>query len=233
MRHALFLPLVILSQAAPAAGKTEGPQAQVQRLMRLSPVELRTLQSPWALAGGHVMAPYWEALAEVAKAGLAPTPKEVEALLDAAENRLVQRKDADCLALRGVIWGMRIGLHPMSAMTFAPKAGACFAEARQTDPANPRVRLFEAIHTLNTPSFFGGGPKAALPMLKEAVECAAREAPSDDPWAPAWGKAETLAWQAQALLQAKQIEAAKAAIQKSLELDPHWEFARGIQAKLP
>jgi hypothetical protein len=121
----------------------------------------------------------------------------------------------------------------MSAMSLAPKATACFTRARELEPGNPRVRLFEAIHTLQTPSFFGGGPKAALPLFQEAVACAEREAAPADPWMPAWGRAEAFAWQAQALVKAKRMEEAKVAITRSLALDPQWEFARGILAQLP
>lgn len=234
MRLACFLPTALVFMVAPAhANEPLPPQAQVQRLMRLSSAELKALQAPWAQAENHPMASYWQALAEMGQAGIAPTPKETEALLDAAAQRLAPRKDADSYALRGALLGMRIGLHPMSAMSLAPKAAACFTRARELEPANPRVRLFEAIHMLNTPAFFGGGPKVALPLLREAVACAEREAAPADPWMPAWGRAEALAWQAQALLQLKQKGEAKAAISRSLELDPQWAFARAIQAQLP
>jgi hypothetical protein len=49
---------------------------------------------------------------------------------------------------------------------------------------------------------------------------------------PAWGRAEALAWQAEALRQLKKTEAARAAITRSLDLDSQWEFARAIKAKL-
>jgi tetratricopeptide (TPR) repeat protein len=236
MRLTCFIPAGLILLASTANAKDldlAQAQLQVQRLMRLSPAELTALQAPWLQAEGHPMASYWQALAEMGRAGIAPSPKEAEALLDAAEQRLSVRKDADSYGLRGALLGMRIGLHPMSAMSLSPKAQACFARARELEPGNPRVRLFEAIHTLHTPSFFGGGAKKALPLFQEAVACAERETPPSDPWMPAWGKAETLAWQAQALLQGDQREAAKAAVLRSLQLDPQWAFARAIRAQLP
>jgi len=244
----LLLPLVQVQAPEPGpstvqAGSPAAPltqdqtqaqaQAQVQRLMRMSPAELQALQAPWSRGGAHPAAAYWQSLADMGRAGCAATPKEAEALLEAAEQRLTGRKDADSYGLRGALIGMRIGLHPMSAMSLAPKAVACFNRARQLEPGNPRVRLFEAIHTLQTPSFFGGGAKAALPLLTEAVTCAEREPAPSDPWAPAWGLAEALAWQAQALLQLKQKDAAQAAITRSLDLDPQWAFARTLQAQKP
>jgi len=72
----------------------------------------------------------------------------------------------------------------------------------------------------------------ALPLLEETVACAEREPASADPWMPAWGRAEALAWQAEALRQLKKTEAARAAITRSLDLDSQWEFARAIKAKL-
>jgi hypothetical protein len=232
MRRAFILPALIFAATPARTSEPSQAQAQVQRLMRLSTAELQTLKAPWAQAGSHPMAAYWQALAEMGLAGIAPDPKAAEALLDAAEGRLAGRKDADSYALRGALLGMRIGLHPMSAMSLAPKAGACFARARELEPTNPRVRLFEAIHLLRTPGFFGGGPKVALPLLQETVACAEREATPTDPWMPAWGRAEALAWQAEALRQLKMTEEARAAITRSLDLDSRWEFARAIKAKL-
>lgn len=232
MRLAFILPAASILFAL-SASCGESPQAQVQRLMRLSPAEHRALQAPWNQAENHPMAAYWQALAEMGLAGIAASPKEAEALLDAAEQRLIRRKDADSYALRGALAGMRIGLHPTAAMSLAPKAAACFARAKELEPGNPRVRLFEAIHLLNTPAFFGGGPKVALPLLQEAVTCAEREPVPGDPWAPAWGRAEALAWQAKAMLQVKQVAEGKAAITRCIDLDPQWEFARAIRAQIP
>lgn len=221
--------LLLVSFALVATLSAQEP-AQAQRLMRATPAELQALRAPWDKAGAW--SPYWEALAEVQRARLAP-PAEAEALLEAAETRLKGRKDADSLALRGTIFSSRIGLHPMSAMTFAPKAQAFYAKAREIEPANPRVRFQEAIHALHTPAFFGGGPKAALPLLKAAVEAAEAETRPADPWAPAWGRAEALAWLAEAYRQDKQIPAAKEAVARCLTLDAGWDFPRSLQAKLP
>lgn len=237
----LITPTLLVSLAIPVWAQVSAPvpdgagevaAAQVQRLMRMSPAELKALQAPWSVAQDHPSTTYWQALADLSRAGGAATPKEAEALLDAAEQRLVSRKDADSYGLRGALIGMRIGLHPMSAMSLVPKAVAYFNRAKQLEPGNPRVRLFEAIHTFQTPAFFGGGAKAALPLLAEAVACAEREMAPADPWTPAWGLAEALAWQAQALHQTHQTAEAKASITRSLVLDPRWEFARSIRQKL-
>ncbi|MGW8181827.1 MAG: hypothetical protein ACWGQW_24115, partial [bacterium] len=54
-------------------------------------------------------------------------------------------------------------------------------------PGNPRIYLERAEAVYNMPAAFGGGPKAAEPLLLEALEKFDTFVP-DGPLAPNWGR---------------------------------------------
>lgn len=221
---ALILPLVA-SDAVPLSQRT-------QKSMRLPEAGLRKLQAELAGAPEHPDKAYWQALVDIGIAGQAKDSAVGGALLAAAARRLEGRMDADSLALMGAVCGMRIGLHPEEAMDLVPKAMACFERASRQAPENPRVRFFASIHTLNTPEAFGGGPGPALPLLEAALAAAEGEKPKSDPWIPAWGRAESLAWLALAETRAGRMPQARAHLQRCLQLDPDYGFAKTFVAPL-
>jgi Tfp pilus assembly protein PilF len=92
------------------------------------------------------------------------------------------------------------------------------------------VLTFQGVNLLHTPAFFGGGAKAALPVLQAAVKAAQAEAMPTDPWAPTWGRAESLAWLAMAEIEAGDLDAARTHVEQSLAEDPHYGFVRAVVA---
>lgn len=224
MRALVLLPTltVVLAAQEPLA-------ARLQKIQRLPTATLRQLQGELALAElpAETKA-YAEAhLAYVLGARLqGPEPKTAEALVDRAIALLEPRKDADSKALLGACLGVKIGFHPMSGMTLAPKASALFEAARKASPANPRVLLLQGVHALHTPAFFGGGAKAALPILEAAVKAAEAETAPENAWSPAWGKAESLLWLAKAQREGGDETAAQGNLKRALELDPAYGHAQ-------
>ncbi len=229
MRTPFLLPAlsIFLAAQAPAAPLAE----RVQAAQRLRPDALRQLQGELALEPNPAKV-YFEGL--VAHGIVAQTmdqdPKRGEALLDQALAALKGRKDGESLALHGALLGLKIRLAPASGMTLGPRASAFFEQALLAAPESPRVRMLQGLHVLHMPEFFGGGAKAALPLLAEALKAAEAEGPSKDPWVPRWGKAETLAWLAQAEIEAGQVAEAKAHVDRALALDPAYGFARFVVA---
>jgi len=55
------------------------------------------------------------------------------------------------------------------------------------NPENPRAHYMNAMWTLNTPDFMGGGPEAALPLFQKARE-KYQSYQNDTPFWPAWGE---------------------------------------------
>lgn len=224
MRHLILLPVLTLTLTA-----GEALSERVHKIQRLSLDGLRQLQGELALSDATPDAKaYHEAnLAySLAARRTAKDPKADLALLDRAISILEPRLDAESKALLGACLGVKIGFSPMSGMSLAPKAMALFDAALKQSPGNPRVLTFQGLHLLNTPKFFGGGPEAALPILEAAVKAAESEKAPANAWAPAWGRAESLVWLAQAQRRSGQEELAKASLQRALEVDPNYANAQ-------
>lgn len=215
MRHLLLALPALLSLAA-----QDDLPSRLALAQGLDVDALRDLQARLALSQAPAAArTYHEALLAYALAGQLD-PKAAEPLVDQHLRALAPLKDAESLALRGALLGHKLGFSPASAMVLAPKASGCFEAALQAAPGNPRALLLQAVHLLHTPAFFGGGPAKALPLLTAAVQAAQAEAPAQDPWAPRWGRVESLVWLAIAQAQAKQPQEAEQSLAKAQALAP-------------
>jgi hypothetical protein len=56
--------------------------------------------------------------------------------------------------------------------------------------------------------------------MENAVNLAAQETAPVDPWAPAWGRVESLGWLAYTQIENDQLPAARQTAQQGLALDP-------------
>jgi len=213
-----------------SAGEAQPLAKRVQQALRVPGSDLPRLQAELDQAPEQPDRSYWLAMVAYARLGQTQDPQERRALFTAAMNHLKDRTDADSLALKGSLLGAAISLHPEKAMAFIGQAMASFSRARELAPRNPRVRLLEAIHTLHTPEAFGGGPAAALPLLEATAALAEAEAAPADPWAPAWGRPESLAWLALAEARMGRMDKARTHLDLALGLDPAYGFARTFVA---
>ncbi len=118
--------------------------------------------------------------------------------------------------------GMRI-LDPAQAMSLGMRHDAEMARARSLGPENPRVRLLEGISAYHSPQW-GGGPEAALQHFRKAIEWFGAGDP--EPPLPAWGLAEAHAWLGQAHAAMGQVEDARRAWERALELEPEYAWVR-------
>jgi len=226
MKHLLlFAPALVLTLTA------QDLPLRLQGAQRLPADGIRALQADLAAAApGQERAAYWEAYTAYALVAQrsGAEPKAMEALLDRAMKALEPRQDAESFALAGACIGLKLGFRPMQGMTLSPQASGLFARALKASPGNPRVLLFQGVHVLHTPAMFGGGPAKALPILEAAVQAAGAEAAPADPWIPAWGRAESLAWLALAQHKVGRTEEARATCAKALALDPDYGFAKAV-----
>ena len=190
---------------------------------RLPTDQVRTLQGKLALdpAPAEKKAYHELYLTYVLASRTAKTDARTsKALVEQGLKAFEASKDPEIQALVGGLIGLKIGFSPMSGITQGPRAVKLFDEALAQRPGNPRIAVLRAVHLLNTPAFVGGGIKVALPLMEEAVRFAEKEAPSADPWAPSWGRLETLGWLAYAQVEAGQADAARATVDKVMALDP-------------
>ena len=132
---------------------------------------------------------------------------------------------AESHALLSSSLGMRID-GPVSAMSLGGASGAALDRAKAMGPGNPRVRLLEGISAFHAPKTFGGGHEVALEHFLAAIELFAEDAPQ--PPLPAWGHAETYAWLGQTHVALGQVEAARTAYERALELEPGYVWVREV-----
>lgn len=150
-------------------------------------------------------------------------------LLEEAESFLERSVEiepiADSYALLASAIGMRID-GPISAMSLGMRSGAAMSRAKELGPDNPRVRLLEGISAFHTPGMFGGGHDAALEHFLAAIELFAEDAPQ--PPLPAWGHAEVYAWLGQTHAAMGQVEEARTAYERALEMEPGYFWVREV-----
>lgn len=197
--------------------------AQLTRLQRLPTDQVRALQAKLALdpAPAGKKAYHELHLAYVlASRTRQEDPKGAKALVDGSLKAFEGSQDPESMALVGAFLGLKIGFSPMSGITLSPQAMGLFDKALAKQPNSPRIALLRAIHLLHTPAFVGGGVKVALPLMEAAVTLAEKEAAPADPWAPTWGRIESLGWLAYAQVEADQLEAARKTADRALALDP-------------
>ena len=188
----------------------------------------RTLADTGLSAWGH----YYIALADYRIAGLLGEESKdqasehlkvaVEHLKKATE---IDPQAAEAYALLSSAYGLQIGLSPMKSMLLGPRVGKAAQKAKQLAPDNPRVVLSAAISDFNTPKMFGGSKEKGLQGFQRAAELFAQEEPTD-PVQPVWGHKEAYAWLGIAYQGQGELESARAAFEKALEIDPDFGWVK-------
>lgn len=148
---------------------------------------------------------------------------EVKALLEAAEDALETSAKTlqwpETWALRASVSGQMIAVgNPISGMVLGPRAENQIQKAVELGPNNPRVWMLKGVGSMFKPKMFGGGADKAEKELLKAIELFANDRPASP--LPGWGHAEAYAWLGQAYVAQDKFAEARAAYQKTLELDP-------------
>jgi hypothetical protein len=113
--------------------------------------------------------------------------------LDQAEAALARARklggdESELLVLQGYIYQARLGVSPMArSMKYSVMVNEVLSQAKQINPANPRIYLVRANNVYFTPKMFGGGAEVAKPIYDEAKVRYAAFRPSG-PLAPNWGE---------------------------------------------
>ena len=187
----------------------------------------RALADTGLSAWGH----YYIALTDYRIAGLLEgESKDPSEHLNAAVEHLkkateIDPQAAEAYALLSSVYGWQIGLSPMKSMLLGPKSGKAIQKAKQLAPDNPRVVLSAAIRDFNTPEMFGGSKEKGLQGLQRAAELFAQEEPTD-PIQPVWGHREAYAWIGIAYQGRGELESARVAFEKALEIDPDFGWVK-------
>jgi len=134
---------------------------------------------------------------------------------------------AEAYSLLSSAYGRQIALNPVKSMVLGPRAGKAAQKALQLAPDNPRVMLSAAISAFNTPKMFGGSKEKGLQGFQRAAELFAREEPTD-PIQPTWGHSRTYAWLGLAYQDRGELESARTAFEKALEIDPDFGWVKDV-----
>ena len=187
----------------------------------------RALADTGLSAWGH----YYIALTDYRIAGLLEEKsKDPSEHLNAAVEHLkkateIDPQAAEAYALLSSVYGWQIGLSPMKSMLLGPRSGRAIQKAEQLAPDNPRVVLSASISDFNTPKMFGGSKEKGLQGFQRATELFAQEEPTD-PIQPIWGHREAYAWLGIAYQDRGELESARAAFEKALEIDPDFGWVK-------
>lgn len=109
-------------------------------------------------------------------------------------NELIAKADAieadisELFCLKQMVAVMQIFVNPMSRFqTYGEIAAEAFANAKTTDPTNPRPYLIEGMYLMNMPEGIGGGKVPAKKLLQKAIVLFDSFEPAS-PLHPNWGK---------------------------------------------
>ncbi|MBN2174124.1 MAG: hypothetical protein JW731_08335 [Bacteroidales bacterium] len=139
---------------------------------------------------------YYAAFCYINMTFFAGEPDQKDALLDKAQKLIDQAEEikpneSELLVLQGFLHQGRIQVDPMNrGMQYSMKANEAFGKAKALNPENPRTYYLQGQNLLHTPEAFGGGAKAACPLLKTALGKYHTFVPEKD-YAPNWGKENT------------------------------------------
>ena len=208
----------------------EGKKLLQQAIDSFNPNQLYEAQKLFdrARQDGHheEFALYYLALCEYRLATLfAATPGEqaesinrtIEHLKEAIE---LEDNFSDAHALLASAYGQRLGLKPHLGMALGPETKRVLEKSKRLDGNNPRVVLIDGMSDYYTPAMFGGDKQRAIFKMEHALELFAKEE-IRDPFQPSWGYDEACAQLGVMRQEAGDIEGAREAYVKALEVNPN------------
>ena len=169
---------------------------------------------------------YYLALCEYRLATLfAATPGEQAECINRTIEHLkgaIELEDnfSDAHALLASAYGQKLGLKPHLGMALGPEIKRVLEKSKRLDGNNPRVVLMDGISDYYTPAVFGGDKQRAISKVEQALELFAEEE-IRDPLQPSWGYDEACAQLGIMRQEAGDIEGAREAFVKALEVNPN------------
>ena len=213
----------------------EGKELLHQAIDSSNPDQLYEAQKLFdrARQDGHheEFALYYLALCEYRLATLfAATPGEQAESINRTIEHLkgaIELEDSfsDAHALLASAYGQKLGLKPHLGMALGPETKRVLEKSKRLDGNNPRVILIDGMSDYYTPAMFGGDKQRAISKLEHALELFAKEE-IRDPLQPSWGYDEACAQLGIMRQDAGDIEGAREAFVKALEVNPNNGWVR-------
>lgn len=160
---------------------------------------------------------------------------EQNGLLADAESQLGQAVKADpsfaeAHGLLSMVYGAQISKNPELGMTLGMAADAAMGRAMALDSGSPRLVMMQGVSLLHTPREYGGDPKQAEALFRQALQLFGKE-PTGKPW-PTWGAFDTHSWLGQALAARGDIEGARTEFKAALQIAPNSGHVKNMLAEL-
>jgi tetratricopeptide (TPR) repeat protein len=157
---------------------------------------------------------------------------EREAFVDAGIKHLetcvqLDKTFADGHALLAGCYGRKAGMGMMNAMKYGSKSGETMQAALQLAPNNPRAMIMSGTSLYYRPAMFGGDKKKAVELWQRAAQIL-DETPATETSQPSWGHEEAYAWLGQAFADEGNKDAAKAAYERALEINPEYGWVKNV-----
>ena len=214
----------------PAAPFVEGKELLQQAIDTSNPDQLYEAQKLFEQArqnGDHeVFALYYLALCEYRLATLfAVAPDEQAQCINRTIEHLksaIELEDnfSDAHALLASAYGQKLGLKPHLGMVLGHETKRVLEKSKRLEGNNPRVVLTDGMSDYYTPAMFGGDKQRAISKMEHALELFAKEE-IRDPFQPSWGYDEACARLGLMHQEAGDIENAREAFVKALEVNPN------------
>lgn len=116
--------------------------------------------------------------------------EKINALIAKAE--ALEPDNSELFCLKQMVTTMQITVNPMSRwQSYGEIAAEAIANAKTTDPSNPRPYLLEGLHIMSLPESIGGGKELAKKSLQKAVWLFDSFEPLS-PFHPNWGKEQAV-----------------------------------------
>ena len=169
---------------------------------------------------------YYLALCEYRLATLfAATPSEQAESINRTIEHLkgaIELEDnfSDAHALLASAYGQKLGLKPHLGMALGPETKRVLEKSKRLEGDNPRVVLIDGMSDYYTPTMFGGDKQRAISKMEQALELFAKEE-IRDPFQLSWGYDEACAQLGIMRQEAGDIEGAREAFDKALEVNPN------------
>ncbi|MBL7992692.1 MAG: hypothetical protein JNN25_14735 [Candidatus Kapabacteria bacterium] len=136
---------------------------------------------------------------------------------------------ADAHALLASLYGRKASGGMAAGMKYGGKSSSAMQRAITLAPNNPRILMLQGISLYFTPAMWGGSKEKALANLQKACELAEGGAcTSTDAVLPDWGHAEVFAWKGVMFSDSDDMDNAKAAYDRALQLAPNYSWVKFV-----
>ena len=140
---------------------------------------------------------YYEAYAYINMGFIETRENDKEIYCDRAQDLLdeafkIKPEESEIYVLQSMLYYARMSINPMiNGPVYLTKAIRALDDAEKLDPENPRIYYLRGKSTMNTPEFFGGGRKAAIPLFDRALKTYKSFKPKSTVH-PFWGEEDAL-----------------------------------------